>query len=283
MHIHKAMKRMLLIAVTGLVALPLAAQEQEEHVVRRGRHKAAVVQVVEKEKKHIDVKWYNTLSISAMYGSLGYTEVWGFNENHILLDSPRQEYDAVTATLGYERLACFGVFYIGPGIRAYFSPTGLYGGDAHLRARLEAHKFMGFKGKVHPYIDAMGGYRYTMVSLPQAALYEYTHDYEQSTGSIRSEIYGGHLIDSHSRYKGSFSSLSFSLGLGFNFELGKHTALSIGYHASMLPYIETLFAPSHSSIVSVYNENWSSKHMFGPTEQIIGRKLQHGIEISFLF
>lgn len=287
------MKRTVILLVIALATLPLAAQQEEEHVVRRGRYKAAVTTTVTVEQKH----WFSNLSVGVLYGHYNVADcntdftVYGMTqkdmetlEDHI---GRFTNADETVFTGSYEFLYRLGTLYVGPAatvmVGKKFAP-GLY---------LRAHYELGTWAAT-PYISAAGGF-YLM---PDGDPYTNTYDayYKKRTYSYSSPrvyFYDGFTNGKHADVEGGLKPY-LDFGAGISVKLHDNgMKLVIGYQAVLRPSVHISFdINKYEGEINGYVRNLSTpygqyrtyeKRWSYPVEVEYTSLLYHGIKMSFVF
>ena len=271
-----------LLAATLAQTAPVAAQEQEDHIVVRRRYA-----VTEEEKS----PWYNNITFDLAHGLFIQDEVKGFSDPsyNINIGSRHRESIGTAFAFGYERLYRKDGLLFGPGIHIKWGGylSSCFDFYAHGQYELgDVGGFMGFNFKhVHPYAGASLGLsyiKYSTFSYGDSICYiDYIHE---TNGSVR--ITGPHLIDNG--YQRSGIRLYADLDLGFVIDITSHVAVSIAYHAVMAPVlynhidfndysdeIRTIAVAPHSG----YQHDTYNYHFDHSTRLV----LQHGLKLSFRF
>ena len=240
------MKRFSLIIVLFSLSLSTFAQGQEDHVVRRGRYKAAVTQEVEKVRLH----WSNNFSAGVLLGSYSVSESntdYTFrkpssavsitlNSGVFNNDKTKLDRNSISAVflLSYERLYNKNNFYIGPGaalmVGKGFAP-GLF-----LRSKYDI-----IDTHVRPFITGAIGLAYYITNGDNRNYYHIKYD---KTGS---SSYSSNL-----KLRGEFETIEdlpiksgirpyFDIGCGVAFDLSDNSVLTLSYRGVLRPYVKQSF------------------------------------------
>lgn len=275
----------------GLLALPLCAQEQEDHVVRRGRHKAAVVAVVEKEtvQKH----WFSNVSVGVAGGTYtGVTCNTDFKPSAITSSNNTVTLSGHTATLGankseavfsasYELLYRAKTFYIGPGVTLLsgknFSP-GVY-----LRARYEFGPW-----DYRPYISVAGGIHYMSGG---NFYYDNYYDVRYHKLPYSTKYYNCGFSNKNDEVSLSGGIKPYAdFGVGIAISLSDNVSMTLGYRTMLRPSANISFdinkySGTIENYVSTHNtygvsaeQEWSF-----PVESEETLRLYHGVNLSIQF
>lgn len=215
------MKKIVLFALLCAFALPTIAQEQEDVVVRRGKYKGTEYDTIKEPEKHkkerTHTDWYNQFRVSVSFG--GYDAIVKNSSTGEIIEEGCR-HDNQHFAYSYERLKRNGLFYYGPGLMV----GGLY--DDYFVLALYLHglfdykmeeSFLGF-GNLHIYAGASAGLQLTNLGQAYYKYYYY--------------LYGDHYLS----YKDGVTLRFYNdIRVGFTIDIGKFSALCIGYKMSLTP------------------------------------------------
>ena len=275
-----------LLAATLAQTAPIAAQEQEDHIVVRRRYA-----VTEEEKPDNTSPWYNNFTISLSGGKFSHSEIVGVSDpaNGINLRDELVERDGPTLVFGFERLYRKDRYIFGPGIhiikvgeRVHLPSIDIY---AHGQYELGGiGNFMGYNfSKLHPYAGASLGLSY----LRYQNCYGYTRckleHYSQYYG-YQNALYGPYLWGSEKKHNGIKPYAD--LDLGFTIDLASHMALSFSYHLTFMPLIyDYVDLNDHLEYIRSINTTWPDNYTnyYIDMEHSTRIALHQGMQISFRF
>ena len=251
------MKKMILCALLCAFAIQLSAQEQEDVVVRRGKYKGTEYDTIKEPEKHkkerTHTDWYNQFRASVSFG--GYDAIVKNSSTGEIIEEGYRYYYHPHIAFSYERLKRNGLFYYGPGLMVGalygldegFEPYYIVFPALYLHGLFDykmEEDFLGF-GNLHIYAGASAGLQLTNLG---QAYYKY--------GSLS--------------YKDGVTPRFYNdIRVGFTIDIGKFSALCIGYKMSLTPSYKL------------------ERNTFAyGTEYDLARdgiSAMHGVEISFRF
>lgn len=209
------MKKIVLFALLCAFALPTIAQEQEDVVVRRGKYKGTEYDTIKEPEKHkkerTHTDWYNQFRASISIG--GYDAIVKNSSTGEIIDSMFNGDPHIA--FYYERLKRNGLFYYGPGLMV----GTLFSDHFFVYSALYLHGLFDYKmeegllgfGNLHIYAGASAGLQLT--------------DFGQAYYN------GGYLS-----YKDGVTLRFYNdIRVGFTIDIGKFSALCIGYKMSLTP------------------------------------------------
>lgn len=228
-----------------------------------------------------DTTWYNNIRFNIGKGQYGTIKRIGYSNNSsINISSKETTYEGFTVMFGFQRLKKNGQFYYGPGFNISFIGIFIKGisqsYDIYLHGMVELAKnqtFLGFDN-IHPYAAASAGigYRTKYIYGEHLSTYSYGTNLEWRWNSWGKDT----------ELKNIKPYVDYSLGITIN--LGKYSALNIGYHGVLVAgFLGTLDVNDHlSELQSIIQTGDGHDHKFYP-EYKTAYFLQHGFELSFRF
>ena len=277
------MKKFLLIIVLSVLSLCSFAQGQEDHVVRRGRYKAAVTQEVVRPQKH----WFSNISTSIVFGkynvancNIDYKPALIYSNNYYKNHQSLHDEEEVVLSASYELLYRIKTFYIGPAIVIAsgkdFSP------GAYIRARYEIGPW-----DYRPYISAAFGVYYFSGNGSYNNSYWARYTKYSNSGTRRYYSCGLDNSNEASVSGGIKKYLDFSIGFSINFT--ENFSIKLGYQAILRPSVNLIFdinkykyeidefIRTHNN-ASYVEQTWSF-----PVQTKEVNRFYHGFIVSFQF
>ncbi len=284
-------KKMLLTVIGVLLFTMAYAQGQEDHVVRRGRYKAAVTTTVEVPQS----KLYHSLSAGFVAGSYNvvhsvvseYQYYRNGNGPGNLHDPSYYSFTDEQKSLGKSTSAMFFTvsynlmyrlksLYVGPGALL------LVGKDLSPSLYLGARYEVG-TGKYHPYISAAAGINWLsndkeLVSKTFSFHYQgkYVRYFSEETFSSDEEVKPTGGLRPHVGFGG-----------GITIDVGDHSSIIIGYQALLRPMVTQSFNimqyKEEIDQVMAVNFNTTGIDFRYPVNITESMVFYHGMELTFRF